>query len=241
MQVVVLSPHLDDAVLSVGATISALTRRGVPVRVVTLFAGDPSRTGPPSYWDAQRGVDTAAAATAMRRQEDLAASEVLGYEPVWLSFDDSGYVYDRNPQKLMAAVDPHLADASAVLMPGWPLSQSDHRYTAMLMAEKATQIPLLLYSELPYGATPHAMLAARVKGRNSAALRGFFLDGLCWRASETSKSDQLAKRAAVGCYSGELQALGYRARLAAAYERLIGNELIGHGKSVDAPEIFQLR
>ncbi|WP_366972639.1 PIG-L family deacetylase, partial [Thermoflexus sp.] len=37
----VLSPHPDDAVLSCGGTLYRTARAGIPVRVITVFAGDP--------------------------------------------------------------------------------------------------------------------------------------------------------------------------------------------------------
>jgi LmbE family N-acetylglucosaminyl deacetylase len=51
--VAVVSPHLDDAALSLGAAIAALTRSGRTVRVVTPFAGDPSSDAPANGWEAQ--------------------------------------------------------------------------------------------------------------------------------------------------------------------------------------------
>lgn len=47
---VVLSPHLDDAVLSLGATIARLSRHGRSVRVVTAFANDPTSRAPAGPW-----------------------------------------------------------------------------------------------------------------------------------------------------------------------------------------------
>lgn len=240
MKVVVVSPHLDDAVLSIGATLHALAQSGADVRVVTVFAGDPERSTPPSYWDAERGVDSAAAATSLRREEDLAASRVLGYEPVWLSFDDNGYVYHRDPRQILAAIEPHIAPATLVLIPGWPLVHADHRYTAMMMLEHMGDKAMLLYSELPYAATPRNLALATVRGRTSTPLRLAVDDHVEWASAVTTSADRAAKRAAIACYGGELMALGYRARLSATYERLVGRELFGRRRSVVVPEWFPL-
>lgn len=76
---VVLSPHLDDAVLSCGALLTHARRR-VSVTVVTLF----TRAGPPPYtFSARRhlrlsGARDAQELYASRRAEDRAVLERLG-------------------------------------------------------------------------------------------------------------------------------------------------------------------
>ncbi|GAA2272545.1 PIG-L family deacetylase [Nonomuraea roseoviolacea subsp. roseoviolacea] len=109
--VLVVSAHLDDAVLSWGGTIAALTRRGVRVVVVTVFAGCGGDPMPPfaalyhSWWrqagadaDAETligaAADTAAGGMRLRRQEDATACEVLGAEAVHLDFVDALYRRD---------------------------------------------------------------------------------------------------------------------------------------------------
>ena len=81
--VVIISPHLDDAALSLGATIAMLARHGVSPRVVTVMATTPTRTSPPA------GGTSSAASRARglpraRRSEDARACTVLGAEAVWL-------------------------------------------------------------------------------------------------------------------------------------------------------------
>ncbi len=53
-RVVVVSPHSDDAVLSLGAAIAAWARRGAEVEVLTVFALDPGSHAPAGGWDASR-------------------------------------------------------------------------------------------------------------------------------------------------------------------------------------------
>lgn len=48
---VVVSPHLDDAILSLGATVAGLARNGLAISVVTVFAGDTSSAKPCGGWD----------------------------------------------------------------------------------------------------------------------------------------------------------------------------------------------
>jgi LmbE family N-acetylglucosaminyl deacetylase len=93
-----LTPHLDDAALSGGGNIHHLTAVGKQVLIVTIMAGDP----PPNvvYSDFARELherwQLAAEAAAMRRQEDAAASQILGAEFVHWSIPDC--VYRMNPE-----------------------------------------------------------------------------------------------------------------------------------------------
>lgn len=80
IDLLVLSPHLDDAALSCGGLIAQRTRLGQRVRVLTIFAGD-EPAEPPSplaanlarWWGLAPGSVMRA-----RRAEDRAAGEVLG-------------------------------------------------------------------------------------------------------------------------------------------------------------------
>lgn len=92
-RVLAVSPHLDDAVLSVGATLANLVSCRHFVRVVTLFAGRPvddlsdiavsfhRKCGHPSDGSAIRG----------RRSEDLAAMRILGSDVGHANFLDAVY------------------------------------------------------------------------------------------------------------------------------------------------------
>ena len=76
-RVTVVSPHLDDTILSIGGTIDSLVRGGATVTIVTLFAGDPNSTTRASYWDAERGA-TQGEVVRQRRREDEAAANAVG-------------------------------------------------------------------------------------------------------------------------------------------------------------------
>src|SRR5690242_11145568 len=84
--VVVISPHLDDAVLSLGAALSWAARHGARVTVLTVLAGRPDSSTPAGEWDAGSGFGTEGEAATARREEDERACEVLGATPVWLPY-----------------------------------------------------------------------------------------------------------------------------------------------------------
>lgn len=94
--VVAISPHLDDAVMSAGATLHALTRAGNEVIVATVFAGDPLA----KISDVARRfhIDCGlpdGRAMALRRQEDRRALATLGCRHVHLKLRDAIYRQDQ--------------------------------------------------------------------------------------------------------------------------------------------------
>jgi LmbE family N-acetylglucosaminyl deacetylase len=88
--VLVLSPHLDDAVLSCGALLSRLAGR-LPVTVATVFteATSPPHTLSARAFLAQCAASDAAVLYADRRQEDIDVLTGLGVEHVHLGIPDA--------------------------------------------------------------------------------------------------------------------------------------------------------
>lgn len=227
MKAVVLSPHLDDAVLSVGATINSLRRRGARVVLLTAFAGDPDRDVRLSYWDAKRNARDKAHALEMRCQEDDAATAMLQIESIKLPFDDFAYLPPRDPAEIVAAMEPELADADVILTPGWPLIHPDHRYLSILIQRCVRGAALYFYEELPYGAQPVQVLKRNLRGRRAPSLAYEIGSDLTWRRALTSSEDFAAKRAAVACYAGELAALGRHATFGKLHDQIWRREMIG--------------
>src|SRR5712692_1758346 len=95
--ILVVSPHLDDAVLSLGMTIARAARSGGQVDVLTVFAGDPESTRPSGGWDRRAGFNTEGEAATARRVEDLEACRTVGAAPTWLSFAPGAYRDPRDP------------------------------------------------------------------------------------------------------------------------------------------------
>lgn len=89
--VLAISPHLDDAVMAVGATMAALADAGREVVVCTVFAGVPRAPFSPVaegfHADCGLGDD----AVVRRRDEDLTALSIIGAEPVHLPHLDAIY------------------------------------------------------------------------------------------------------------------------------------------------------
>lgn len=80
-----LSPHLDDAAFSAGATLAALTRTGWRVLVATLFTGNvPRPTGFALECQTSKGIPSEVDYMALRRAEDREAMAALGAEAIHL-------------------------------------------------------------------------------------------------------------------------------------------------------------
>lgn len=90
--VIVLSPHFDDGVLSLGGFMSGSP---TPVVVATLFAENPSDTIK-SRWDTISGFASSAEAVAARTEENKLALERVGAHPLNLRYLDLQYRYGKN-------------------------------------------------------------------------------------------------------------------------------------------------
>ena len=213
-RVAVLSPHLDDAVLSLGAAIARAVREGVEVAIVTVFAGDVESASPASNWDRLAGFGTEGEAAAARRTEEADACALLGAEPRALPFPDYPYAAgDREPGRIMEAVRAATDDAELVLLPGFPLLHADHRLLAETVHDHG--LPgrrLALYAEQPYRYRKRARLP-----------------GPSWVSIPAARRDRTAKRRAVGAYRTQLAPLQLnrgRLRWLLWYEARWGGETI---------------
>jgi LmbE family N-acetylglucosaminyl deacetylase len=147
--VAVLSPHLDDAILSLGA---AIAKARSEVAVVTVFAGDPDSALPAGEWDLRAGFRTAGEAARARREEDALACADVGARPVWLPFGDHQYP-PADDAAVWAALERALEGAGTVLVPAFPLQHPDHaRLLELVVRFGLPGRRLGRYVEQPYAA-----------------------------------------------------------------------------------------
>jgi LmbE family N-acetylglucosaminyl deacetylase len=202
-RIVVVSPHSDDGVLSVGAAIASWARRGAKVELLTVFALDPQSDAPAGGWDARGGFRTEAEAALARREEDRRACATLGATPAWLPFGSVDYERHGDETAVRNEVAAAADGADALLLPGFPLSHPDHEWLGRALAGTRMGCRRLgLYVEQPYavraGRDPRvpqwveeALGAQPVFGPVSACAR-----------------DRLAKWRAIRCYRSQLPLLG---------------------------------
>ena len=130
-RVVIVSPHLDDAVLSCARFMSVHPG----CTVVTVFAGNPPEypTDPMRLWDVQSGFEPGDDVMEARRHEDRAALAILGATPVHLDFVEHTYLPGDTPVA-PEVLAPRLAetvralDPTLLLIP-FGLANPDHDVT----------------------------------------------------------------------------------------------------------------
>jgi LmbE family N-acetylglucosaminyl deacetylase len=210
--IVVLSPHLDDGVFSLGAVVARAARRGADVTVLTVFAGDPASDLPAGTWDAAAGFASAGEAARLRRLEDEAACAVLGARAEWLPFADHQYPRDDD-QLIVAAVRSAVEHADTVLLPGFPLLHEDHVRLDTLLRGSLTASRLGAYVEQPYAALWTA-------GADAAPVP--------WLRAAGGAAAQVAKARAMRAYRSQLPRFGARHPIyrILRYEAMRGGEAI---------------
>jgi LmbE family N-acetylglucosaminyl deacetylase len=199
---VVVSPHLDDAVLSLGAAIAAWGRQGADVEVLTVLAGDPESQAPAGGWDRRGGFATEGDAGRARRAEDTRACAALGASTSWLAFGDLNYERHGTDDDVRTAVAEVVGDAATLLLPGSPLSHPDHEWLVRTVADAPLGAGRLgLYAEQPY--------AARAGGTPGTApwLEVGLGVKLVFEPVRVGIRDRLAKRKAMHAYASQLPLL----------------------------------
>lgn len=139
----IISPHLDDAVLSLGQFMQT-----EPCVVVTVFAGIPEK-GTLSRYDESCGFDSSRKAMEWRRTEDQNACATLGpVTAVHWDYLDAQYTTPPNRAQLRA----QLAKVSLGGMPFFPLGigHPDHRTVAREARAAIEHGRIFVYEELPY-------------------------------------------------------------------------------------------
>ena len=110
-RIVVVSPHSDDGVLSLGATMSRLARAAREVELLTVFALDPESDAATRGWDERAGFRTEGEAARARREEDRRACALLGVTPAWLPFGSVDYERHGDEDEVREAVAGLVRDA----------------------------------------------------------------------------------------------------------------------------------
>jgi LmbE family N-acetylglucosaminyl deacetylase len=204
-RLVIVSPHLDDAVLSCGLLMIAHPG----ATVVTVFAGNPpAYPTTMRYWDVQGGFGPDDDVMAVRRAEDRAALARLDAVPHHLDFIEHTYNAGNQPVASDVIAGPLAAaireqGPTAVVAP-FGLANPDHDVThaaAMLVRDELADeaVAWFCYEDCGYKHIP-GMLAWRVA-------RLFARDVWPTPACPSVSTDQARKRAAVDCYPTQLLAL----------------------------------
>jgi LmbE family N-acetylglucosaminyl deacetylase len=219
-----LSPHLDDAVLDCWSVLSDAS----PPRVVNVFAGVPAAGATVPPWDRITGATDSAARVRERREEDAGALARAGVEATYLPLLDAQYRPPGEPLEpgdLDRALAAQLGGGTAhVLAPAAIGGHPDHalvrRYARLLLRRG---FAVTLYADLPY-CVMHGW-PAWVDGREPQPNRdidafwSLFLAPVPelppLRSAHVVRLDDAAaaaKLAALRCYETQMPALSYGGR-----------------------------
>jgi LmbE family N-acetylglucosaminyl deacetylase len=159
---VVVSTHLDDAVLSLGGLMWTRRREGARQVVVTVFAGEPPTPSPPSTWDRSCGFRDGAAAAAARRREDVAALGLLGVEHLHLPHPDRPYRTGLDAALVGGQLLDVTDDDTDVYVPAAIGAHPDHvlvRDAVMGAMAGAGERRMWAYADLPYASLADGWMA----------------------------------------------------------------------------------
>jgi LmbE family N-acetylglucosaminyl deacetylase len=195
-RIVVVSPHSDDGVLSLGASMASWARRGAAVELLTVLACDPGSEAPAGGWDRRGGFETEGASARARREEDRQACAMVGATPVWLPYGSVDYERHGDDGEVRDAVLGAVDGADSVIVPGLPLMHPDHLWLAELLAGALGGGRKARYAEQPY---------TRRAGVDPAA-EGFV-------RTSVRVGDRIAKWRAIRCYASQLPLLAMRRSL----------------------------
>ena len=162
--VLVLSSHLDDAVLSCGHFLYA----NPLTTVVTVLAGAPD-TNHEGYNSKTTGKPYAPDAISVRRDEDRQALDYLSATPVWLDLLDADYAAYRPSTNYVEVIQGEIARVlnkarpKSVFAP-LGLIHADHLAVSEACIGLAVNSPFTwyLYMDLPYGFADRRLLLRRV-------------------------------------------------------------------------------
>lgn len=146
--VLIVSPHLDDAALSCWWLLARAARHGDTVTVLDVCAGLPD-DGVLGPWDARGGAASSRERVAERRREEEAALAGTGARIVFLDILDWQYGPPAaSVREISQALAPHLAGPDDVLAPAGIGGHRDHlRVRDAVLAHRHDA---LLYADLPY-------------------------------------------------------------------------------------------
>jgi LmbE family N-acetylglucosaminyl deacetylase len=227
---VVVSPHLDDAVLSLGAAIARATRAGRRVTVLTVFAGDPGSAKTAGGWDRRGGFETEGDAARARGLEDRSACGLLGAKPVWLPFSEADYRNSFDEEGVLLGVRGEAQHAKALLVPGFPLTNPDHAWLAdVLVRRRPYGVRVGLYAEQPYRYWAQGM-ERRLGLPSVLATSASLADG--WTRLGLTLRSLRAKRKAILEYDSQLPLLGLQRGCPSQLDRLLAREALARGEAI---------
>ncbi len=145
---VILSPHLDDAVLSCWHVLAGPGE----VSVINVYAGTPPPGSGASWWDRITGATDSATRMEERRAEDSEAFAIAGRSATHLDFLDEQYEpAGQSVDAIVLALRELIARDSVVYAPAALGDHGDHeRVRSAALALSASGQTVRLYADHPH-------------------------------------------------------------------------------------------
>ncbi|MBW8826763.1 MAG: PIG-L family deacetylase [Acidobacteria bacterium] len=206
----VVSPHLDDAVLSCGGVLGAHPGS----TVLTVMTAGPDRWGPPTEWDRSCGFRAGDDVMATRKGEDREALTLLRAAPVWLDVVEGQYSPPPDGPTMAAAVASTIERLGArVVLQPLGLVNDEHITIADALFETSLPgVDRYAYADLPYRYTEPELFERRLA---ELAAAGIGLEP----AALPSDPDPRRKLAAIRRYRSQRRPLRVDLPLAVRPER----------------------
>jgi LmbE family N-acetylglucosaminyl deacetylase len=207
-RILVVSPHLDDAVLSCGLLLAAH-----PDAVVCTIFTAPPDVNMSTDWDRDSGFADAFEAMRVRKWEDARALGTLGVSPIHLPFRDAQYLASPSHDALVVALKETVSKVKpAILAIPCGLFHSDHTMVAdacLALMHPVENIAVLAYEDVPYRRIPGVL-----QDRLRALLeRGVVAEPTDFTTTEMDARHHDLKLAALDKYQSQLRAFGPEGRV----------------------------
>jgi LmbE family N-acetylglucosaminyl deacetylase len=195
MALLVISPHLDDAVFACGELIA----RHPGAVVLTVFAGVPDKAQI-TQWDRGCGFADSRAAMCARRREDREALALLQAMPCWLDFYDAQYARAASAGEIAAKLADELgAHAPDTVALPLGLFHSDHKLASRAaLALVDDERTWLVYEDALY---------RRIAGAVDERLGELRAMGFALSPVADGKGAPALKGRAIECYASQLRGL----------------------------------
>ncbi len=200
-RLLVISPHLDDAVLSC----EALLKFSRDAHVLTVFGGDAPADAPLAEWDRQCGFPAGVNVMEARRAEDSRALTGLGAVPLWGNELQEGYRTDAANLERITSLITATIDSIAPTHFLFPLGLKHHDHLLVaaacgIAARERALTTSFVYAERPYAqAKEFAVVRKRIRELSTGGA-GFSPDRL-------PRGERRGDRSALRCYPSQLRGL----------------------------------
>ena len=236
MAVAILSPHLDDAVLSCW---HVLTQPGEVV-VINVFAGAPEGRDTVAWWDRYTGATDSRDRVRERAKEDRTALSLAGRTAVNLDLLDEQYRDAEQPlAPVTAELERFVSPGGRIYAPAGLANHGDHALVRTAALELRTKgFVVSLYADLPH-ATLHGWPAwvtrKRVRRSNdlaaamwehSLSATGIPPEAMAPTVHELDRSAHARKMEAVHAYRTQLEGLAELAGRKQPLRELLGYEVV---------------